>query len=262
LDVSGKRVLVTGASRGIGAALADRFAKAGAEVALVARSEGPLKDLANSLGGCAYPTDLADLEAATSLIDTVEADGPVDILVNNAGLVRGGWFLREDPMDTQQLVRLNVTAPMILCRQVLPRMLQRGRGHIVNVSSMAACGVFPGMTTYSATKAALSHFTAGLRAELRGFPLKTTLVELGPLDTDMLGLAEEYRPSADSFRRLYLTRLLTKVSMDQVADAVIDAVMRSKRHVRLPRRAAAFSMLVEAPRRLTEIVLSGVRHQA
>ena len=75
-------------------------------------------------------------------------------------------------------------------------MLGRGGGHIVNVSSMADCAVFPGLVAYSASKAALSHFTAGLRADLRGLSIGTTLVELGPIPTDLLAEAEDYAPTA------------------------------------------------------------------
>src|SRR5437764_14692949 len=87
MELRGKRVLVTGASRGIGQALAERFAAVGAQVALVARSEGAIKELADRLGGTAHPTDLGDRDQVTGLIDRVEADGgPVDVLVNNAGV--------------------------------------------------------------------------------------------------------------------------------------------------------------------------------
>ncbi|MBV8693819.1 MAG: SDR family NAD(P)-dependent oxidoreductase, partial [Actinobacteria bacterium] len=83
MDVNGRRVLVTGASRGIGEAIARSFARAGARVALVARSEGPLKELAAETGGTSFPTDLSDTAAVAGLIDRVEADGgPIDILVN------------------------------------------------------------------------------------------------------------------------------------------------------------------------------------
>ncbi|MBV8237088.1 MAG: SDR family NAD(P)-dependent oxidoreductase, partial [Acidimicrobiia bacterium] len=94
MELAGKRVLITGASRGIGQALAERFTAAGARVALVARSEGPLKELADRLGGTAHPADLGDREQVVGLVDRVEGDGgPVDILVNNAGVDLTGSFL-------------------------------------------------------------------------------------------------------------------------------------------------------------------------
>ena len=113
----------------------------------------------------------------------------------------------------------------------------RGGGHIVNVSSLAGIGVSPGLVTYSASKAALSHFTAGLRADFRGLPMGTTLVELGPVPTDMLVEANDYVPTAKSFERFYRPRVFAAVPREKVAADVVKAVRKGKRHVRLPKRA-------------------------
>jgi uncharacterized protein len=93
-------------------------------------------------------------------------------------------------------------------------------------------------------------------------PIGTTLVELGPIPTDMLAETEHYEPTAKSFRRFYRTRLMVDVPREKVADEVIEAVQKGRRHVRLPKRAALFPMLCEAPRRTTELLLTGVPHQA
>src|SRR3954451_922860 len=146
MELSGTRVLITGASRGIGEALARRFATAGARVALVARSEEPLERLAGDTGGAAFPADLNDPAAVRALIGRVEADGgPVDVLVNNAGIDLAGWLPGTDPVDLERLYQVNLVAPAVLCRQVIPGMLQRGRGHIVNVSSLSRVAAFPGL---------------------------------------------------------------------------------------------------------------------
>ncbi len=262
MELQGRRVLVTGASRGIGEALARAFADAGAKLALVARSEGPLKALASELGGVAFPTDLANVNTTAQLIDRVEADGgPVDVLVNNAGLDLAGALHAADPAELEQLYRVNLLTPVQLCRQVIPRMLQRGSGHIVNISSLAGVGAFPGLTAYSSSKAGLSHFTAGLRADLRGLPIGTTLVEVGPVPTDMLTHVDDYRPTALSFRRFYRLQLLTDKPKELLAGQVVDAVARNKKHVRLPRRAVLFSLITEVPRRTTELLLTRVPHQ-
>src|SRR5437764_4636305 len=125
MELAGRRVLITGASRGIGRALAEQFAGAGARVALVARSEAPLKELADRLGGTAHPCDLGDPDQLTGFIDRVEAEGgPIDVLVNNAGVDKAGFIQELSAADVETLFRLNVIAPVELCRQVIPRMLE------------------------------------------------------------------------------------------------------------------------------------------
>ena len=263
MELAGRRVMITGASRGIGKAIAERCAAAGARVALVARSEGPLKELAASFAGATYfPTDLGEAAAVDGLIERVEADGgPVDVLINNAGVATGGDFADMAPDDIEQIYRLNLLTPVQLCRQVLPGMLARGQGHIVNVSSMAGCVGFPGMAAYASSKAGLTHFTAILRADLRGRPVGTTLVEVGFVPTDMLAAVNEYRPSLLSKQRTDLLRLSVDVSVDELSQAVADAISKGRRHVRLPRREAAYAVLPELGRRAIEVILTGVPHQ-
>jgi uncharacterized protein len=262
MELCGKRVLITGASRGIGESLAHAFAEAGATVALVARTQDSIRALAAKLGGTAHPADLSDPTQIATLIRHVEDEaGPIDVLVNNAGVENPCGFTDAPDDDLRTVTEVNYLAPAALCRQVIPRMLRRGGGHIVNVSSMAGCSVLPGLVTYSASKAALSQFTAGLRADLRGFPIGTTLVELGPIPTDMLAQADDYAPTANSLRRFYRMRLAVDIPREKVADEVVEAVQKGRRHVRIPKRAALFPMLSEVPRRATEVLLTGVPHQ-
>lgn len=263
MELRGKRVVITGASRGIGEAIAHSFAAAGATVALVARSEDRIRSLASELGGTAHPADLADPADVAGLIARIESSaGPVDVLVNNAGLDSTAGFTDAPDDELRNVTEVNYLAPAELCRQVIPGMLRRGGGHIVNISSVAGSAVFPGLVSYSASKAALSHFTAGLRADLRGLPVKTTLVELGPVPTDMLADINHYEPSKRSFERAYRLRLTVDVPRETVAAKVVEAVRRNRRHVRLPKRTAAFPLLTEVPRRMTEWILTGVPHQA
>jgi uncharacterized protein len=261
MDLAGSRVLITGASRGIGEALARRFATSGARVALVARTETAIKDLAAELEGTAHPADLADPHDVRGLVERIEGDGgPVDVLVNNAGTEDPGRFDEQSADDVERAFRVNLLTPAELCRQVLPGMLRRGRGHIVNVSSLAGTGVFPGLVAYSSTKAGLTQLTAGLRAELRGTPVGTTVVELGPVLTDMLARAEAYPPTREAFDRFYRLHLLVPgVSAEDVASDLVAAVRSGRRHVRHPKRAIAFPLLAEAPRRAVELLLTGVR---
>ncbi len=260
MDVRGKRVLITGASRGIGEAFAHAFAGAGATVALVARTKDAIRDLAADLGGTAHPADLSDPTQVADLVGRVEDEaGPIDVLVNNAGVGLPVAFAESS--DLREVTQVNYLAPAELCRQIIPRMLERGGGHIVNISSLAGVAVFPGLVSYCASKAALSHFTAGLRADLRGLPIGTTLVELGPIPTEMLAGVDDYEPTAKSFQRFYRTHLMVDVPREKVADEVVEAVQKGRRHVRIPKRAALFPLLTEAPRRVAELMLSGVPHR-
>jgi short-subunit dehydrogenase len=254
-------VLVTGASRGIGEAIAREVAGRGSRVALVARSEGPLKELASELGGVAYPADLTDPDQVEALIVRVEADGPVDVLVNNAGLDEKGWFPDTSPERVAAILQVNLATPMALCRQAIPLMVARGRGHIVNVSSLSGVAAFPGLVAYATTKAGLSQFTAGLRLDLKGLPVRTTLVEMGPVPTDMLDGINDYLPTARSFRRFARLQLLPNVSKEKVASDTADAIERGKRHVRHPKRALVFPLAAEFPRRTVEVLLARVPHR-
>jgi short-subunit dehydrogenase len=228
MELRGKRVLITGASRGIGEAFAYAFTGAGATVALVARTEDSLRALAAKLGGTAHPADLSDSTQVATLMQRVEDEaGPIDVLVNNAGIESTAGFTDAPDDELRRVTEVNYLAPAELCRQAIPRMLRRGGGHIVNVSSMAGIAVFPGLLTYSASKAALSHFTAGLRADLRGLPIGTTLVELGAVPTDLLAKADNYEPTAKAFQRAYRLRSAVDVPREKVADEVSRPCIRA-----------------------------------
>ena len=138
MELRGKRVLITGASRGIGESLAHAFAGAGAIVAVVARSQDAIQTLAAELGGTAHPAELSKPTQVATLIQRVEDEaGPVDVLVNNAGLDAVGGFADVQPDELRQVTEVNYLAPAELCRQAIPRMLRRGGGHIVNISSLS-----------------------------------------------------------------------------------------------------------------------------
>ena len=260
MDLDGRRVLITGASRGIGRSLAEAFAGAGAAVALVARDGDALAELASRLGGTAHPTDLLDPGSLHGLIEAVEIDaGPIDVLVNNAGLAFEGtlWDSTADQIERQ--VRLNLTVPLELCRQAIPRMIERGGGHLVNVASLAALASVPGMTVYAGTKAGLAQSTAALRDELRGLPIGVTTVMVGGVPTDMLAQGESYAPFHEAFERLRRIQLVPDTRAESLAAAVVRGVQRGTRTVFLPRRAAPFVGLVEAPRKILHAALTGVR---
>lgn len=181
-------VLLTGASSGIGAGLAEVLGAAGHTLTLVARREEKLRDVAE---GIASPThllvcDLCDLDAVDSLIADAEAvGGPVDMLVNNAGMellcpTAGA------PVETAgRLLRLNLEVPLRLTSQVLPGMLERDRGFIVDIASVAAMGSQPYGTWYAASKAGLSAAGRQIRWEIRHTNVHVLTVYPGPIHTEM-----------------------------------------------------------------------------
>ena len=208
MDLAGARIVVTGASRGIGAQLADALAAKGARVVLVARSGDAIADRARALSGEAFPADLADAAAIDPLVRAIEAVGPIDVMVNNAGVDLTGAFTELDPVKIRELIAINLVAPMLVCRAVLPAMRARRSGHIMNVSSLAGTNALPGLAPYSASKAGLSHFTAGLRAECKDTGVTTTLAEIGPVVSDMMQHLHGYPPTERALQRLRLLRRL------------------------------------------------------
>lgn len=259
MKLTDAHVLITGASRGIGQALAGQFAEAGSRVTLVARSADRIDELAGELGGAAVPADLTDPAALSGLIARVEEEhGPLDVLVNNAGRLPIGAIMDLDQADVDATVRLNLPAPIELCRQALPGMIERGRGHVANISSTAGVGCWPGIAAYCGTKAGLTHFTAGLRADLRGLPIGTTVVEVHVVPTRMGEQLLEYGPAAASDRRMRRLGILPHVTLEKLARHTVKAVANNRRHLRLPRRAAFIAGLSEAPRRSTEWMIAGV----
>ncbi len=260
VDIRGSHVVITGASRGIGAALADEFAARGAGVTLVARSIDGLQAVASRTGGRVVPADLTDPDAVRGLISRIEDEaGPVDVLVNNAGIDLTGAFLEMAPEDIERMVRLNAITVAELTRQVLPGMIARGRGHVVQISSLAGVGTFPGIAVYAATKAFVTHLTAGIRLEMKGLPVGFTVVEPGLVTpTDMADSVTSYAPTEASFRRFHRLGLLVDVPVTSLARHTVRAVERGRRTVRLPRRSRLFPMLNNAPRRIVEAILAGV----
>lgn len=259
MQLDGAHVLVTGASRGIGAAMARSFADAGAQVSVAARSADALGKVATQVRGNAFEVDLLDPAAVDALVPRVEAvAGPVDVLVNNAGLESSQWLRTTTPADIRDVVRLNLEVPMVLSQAVLPGMLARGRGSLVYVSSLAGTSAFPGMTVYAGTKGGLTNFAASVRIELRDTPVNVTLVAAGPVDTSMWDRLEDQRAFDPILRRLNSLHLIPKKSPELLARRTVAAVAADRRHVRVPRRLLATYWLGEAPRRISEALLTGV----
>ncbi|WP_409186134.1 SDR family oxidoreductase [Amycolatopsis sp. VS8301801F10] len=178
-----KTVLVTGASAGFGAAITRRFAAEGARVVAAARSGDRLKALADELGEAVYPLVL-DVRDAASVADVVEQLpeewAKIDILVNNAGLAKGLEPAHEAKLeDWDQMIETNVTGLVHLTRAILPGMVERGTGHVINIGSVAGSYPYPGGNVYGATKAFVHQFSLNLRSDLRGTGVRVTNIEPG-----------------------------------------------------------------------------------
>lgn len=190
--MSGARpvALVTGASSGIGRAIARRLAVRGHDLVLVARSEGELRALAAEVEGAdgaraeVLPADLSDPVAVDALVERVEVRGiPVEVLVNNAGFGLYGPFVEEDPERERAMIQVNALALTALCRRFVPAMVERGHGRVLNVASTAAFQPGPLMAVYYATKAYVLSFSVALAVELEETGVTVTTLCPGPTRT-------------------------------------------------------------------------------
>jgi short-subunit dehydrogenase len=192
--------VVTGASSGIGGALARNLATAGVRVGLTARRTEGLESLAESIrarGGTAAvaSADAADRVATHAALERLSAElGPIDLLVANAGIGMATPATNFSAEDVERQVRVNFLGAVYAIEAVLPSMLARGQGHIVGVSSLAAYRGLPGTGGYAATKAALSHLLESLRVELRPRRIAVTTVHPGYVRTPMTEGADHRQP--------------------------------------------------------------------
>jgi len=170
-DLSGKKALVTGASGGIGRAIAAALVAQGAEVALSGTRVGALEDVAKEIGGKTHilPTNLSDLDAVDRLVPQAEEamDG-LDILVNNAGMTRDNLFMRMKDEEWDDVLKVNLTAPFHLARAAIRGMLKRRFGRIISITSVVGVVGNPGQGNYAASKAGLAGMSKALAHEVAG----------------------------------------------------------------------------------------------
>jgi uncharacterized protein len=216
--------VITGASSGIGAAIARELADRGHGVTLVARREDKLRELADELAGRVrvevIGCDVADSAARASLFDEIEHRGlTAEILVNNAGIGTIGSVTNVSVDDEIAQVRVNVEAVIDLSTRAVHQMVPRGRGAILNVGSTAGYHPFPGQVGYAATKAFVITYTEGLRGELAGTGVTVALLNPGPVRTEFLKNAGmDERKFADAFPKFLW------LPADEVARTGIDAL--------------------------------------
>lgn len=259
MDVRDRHVVVTGASRGIGNALARQFASKGARVTVVARNAQQLEQLAGEIGGHALPADLFDTAEVASLIERCEAlGGPVEVLANNAGMEKINSIFETGAADVEQVMRLNLLVPIELTRQVLPGMRERRSGHILNISSIAAYGSVLGMGIYSSSKAGLSQFTRAIRHEVKDLGIGFTAIAPGPVPTDFMANMH-HLPALTCIERFGKFGLLKEVTPEQVAKKAVRAVEKGKSTVVMPRRAAMFGLVGGINQSIVNTVIAGVK---
>lgn len=244
MDISGKIAVITGASSGIGAATALLLAQKGARVVLLARREDKLAEVRRDIlaqGGQAasYPVDLANVAAVSYVARTVFADvGPPDILINNAGAGRWLTVAETPPEEAEQMMAAPYFAAFNTTHALLPAMLARNSGHILNVTSVASYAAWPGATGYIAARWAMRGFTLGLRADLHRTGIGVTLFAAGKVDTPYFT-----RNPGSEERIPGLSRIVPTLSSAQAAAAIARAVQRERREVIVPPIAALFVQL-------------------
>lgn len=229
LSLQNQTVLITGASSGIGEACVRVFAQAGAKLLLVARRRERLEQLAAELSkeaGSIYllALDVRDRSAVESALSTLpDPWSTVDILINNAGLSRGLGKLQEGNFqDWEEMIDTNIKGLLYLTRCIVPGMVSRGRGHVVNIGSIAGLQTYPGGNVYCATKAAVRVISEGLKQDLLGTPVRVSCIDPGMVETEF----SEVRFHGDAERAKQVYQGVTPLTPDDIADVIFFCVTR------------------------------------
>jgi 3-hydroxy acid dehydrogenase/malonic semialdehyde reductase len=229
-DMKNRMILITGASSGIGAACAEIFAQAGASLILAARRKERLNQLGKNLQerfgttSVVMPVDVTrvdDVSAAYHALPAVVRK--VDVLINNAGLVKGmerEWEVT--PEDIDVMVDTNIKGLLTMTRLVVPGMLERGSGQVINIGSISGQEVYPGGAVYCATKYAVRALSRGLKMDLLGTPIRVTSVDPGMVESEFSVV--RFRGDEEQANQVY--KGLTPLRPEDVADAVFYAATR------------------------------------
>jgi NADP-dependent 3-hydroxy acid dehydrogenase YdfG len=230
-SLRGKIVFITGASSGIGQATARAFAQQGARLLLCARRQEKLTAFAAELDAAedvfTFRLDVRDRTAVEeTLANLPEEWKAIDILVNNAGLSRGlNKLYEDDPQNWEEMLDTNVKGLLYVTRAIVPGMVERGRGHVINLGSTAGNQTYAKGTVYCASKAAEKVISEGLKLDLMGTPVRVTTVDPGMVETAF----SEVRFHGDKDKAAKVYENLTPLEPEDVADAIVWAATRPPR---------------------------------
>jgi NADP-dependent 3-hydroxy acid dehydrogenase YdfG len=233
--LTGQVAAITGAARGIGRATAQAFLREGMKVAIgdldVATAQQTAKELGH--GTVAFQLDVTQRPSVKDFLDGVEAQlGPIDVLVNNAGIMQVGHTIwEEDDATTQRMIDINVNGVMFGVKEIVPRMLSRGRGHVVNIASTAGKGGFPGGGTYCGTKHYVVGMSEALRAELRGTGIEVSCVMPVVVNTELAAGLQD-------------TRGVKLIQPEDVANEIVSALKEARFDVFVPRSVAGITKVM------------------
>lgn len=239
----GALVVITGGGRGIGRATAVAFAGLGARVVIGDLDEAVAQRTADEIGGSTrgFALDVASRESYTSFLETVKREiGPVDVLVNNAGIMPAGAFT-DSPLElVRATIDVNLWGVMLGCHLVLPDMMHRGHGHIVNVASLLGRVAGGGVAAYCGTKFGVAGFTDALQQELRGTGVTASVVLPGVVRTELSSGLNDRGPVAEP---------------SDVAAAIVRACTTHANEVNVPRSLGVMRLMAALPPRLRHPVL-------
>ena len=228
--LAGETAAITGAARGIGRVTAETLVRQGMRVAIGDVDFDAAKQTARELGPStvALALDVTDRASFSAFLEGAEEQiGPVGVLVNNAGIMPIGPFLQEDDATAQRILDINVHGVILGMKLALPRMLDRGWGHVVNIASQAGKYGLPGGATYCASKAAVINLSRAVRKELRGSGVEISIISPVAVNTELgLGLSE---PRQRQFR---------KIEPQQVADAIVETLRVPRFDVHVPKQGS------------------------
>jgi NAD(P)-dependent dehydrogenase (short-subunit alcohol dehydrogenase family) len=250
--LQGQRILITGAARGIGAALAERLASHGARLALVGLEPETMAAVARRCdeGTFVAECDVSSNERVTKAVDAAaEALGGLDVVVANAGIAAGGPLRSQDLRSWERVIEINLLGVMYTDRAALPH-LERSRGYLLNIASAAAVLRGPGMTAYSAAKAGVEALSDCLRIEMQPLGVRVGVAYFLFLDTDMVNDSEREMPVIQRAKADLPRPLSRTYPLPPAIDEVLAAIAERRRRVAYPRwllKALAIRQLLASP---------------